>query len=109
MLIPYDFQAALDFKQAVRAGEDPMNMVGTLGSHIVHVHISDHSDKGDCLLLGAGDFRIRAFLELLHRCSPDCAVILELYRSNYRGISDLVSSYRMLRSIIKSVQQEPKK
>ena len=99
-----DAKFVLDVKQAVRAGEDPMEMVSTLGTHIVHVHISDHSDKGDCLLLGQGQFRIRAFLEMLSRCSPDAAVILELYRSGYRGISDLVSSYRMLRSMIRSVE-----
>ncbi len=96
----------LDTKQAVRAGESPTEMLRTLGSHVVHVHISDHSDKGDCLLLGSGSFRVRGFLEELHKCSPESSVILELYRENFRGISDLVSNYRMLSWMISSVEKK---
>ena len=100
-----DVHFVLDVKQAVRAGESPTQMLRTLGSSVVHIHISDHSEKGDCLLLGAGNFRIRSFLELLHSVSPESAVILELYRSNYRGISDLVGSYRMLSHIISGIER----
>lgn len=95
----------LDTKQAVRAGESPSEMLRTLGSHVIHVHISDHSDKGDCLLLGSGNFRVRGFLEDLYRFSPESSVILELYRKNFRGISDLVSNYRMLSWMISRVSQ----
>ena len=42
----------LDIKQAVRSGEDPFAMLRGLNSHIVHVHISDHGEYGDCLPLG---------------------------------------------------------
>lgn len=101
-----DVKFVLDTKQAVRAGESPLEMLRTLGSHVVHVHISDHSDKGDCLLLGSGSFRVRGFLEELHKCSPECSVILELYRENFRGISDLVSNYRMLSWMISSVEKK---
>lgn len=100
-----DAHFVLDVKQAVRAGESPINMLHMLGSHVCHVHISDHSDKGDCLLIGAGNFRIRSFLESLFQYSPDCSVILELYRQNYRGISDLVSSYRMLSRMISGIER----
>lgn len=96
----------LDTKQAVRAGESPLEMLRTLGGHVVHVHISDHSEKGDCLQLGSGEFRIRGFLEDLYRFSPDASVILELYRSNFRGISDLVSNYRMLSWMISTVEKK---
>ena len=40
-------------------------ILATLGSRVVHVHISDHGEKGDCLPLGSGSFRIRSFLEQL--------------------------------------------
>lgn len=100
-----DAHFVLDVKQAVRAGESPINMLHMLGSHVCHVHISDHSEKGDCLLIGAGNFRIRSFLEALCQYSPDCSVMLELYRQNYRGISDLVSSYRMLSRIISGIER----
>ncbi len=104
-LLGDDARFVLDVKQAVRAGESPVNMLHMLGSHIVHIHISDHSDKGDCLPIGAGSFKIRSFLEALSRYQPGCAVILELYRDNYRGISDLVSGYRMLSHMIAAVER----
>ncbi len=92
----------LDTKQAVRAGESPEEMLTTLGSRVIHVHISDHGEKGDCLPLGTGEFRIRSFLEQLEKVSPDSSVILELYRSDFRGISDLVSNYRMLSILMRA-------
>ncbi len=101
-----DAHFVLDVKQAVRAGENPLNMLHMLGSKVCHVHISDHGEKGDCLLLGAGNFRIRSFLEVLHGCSPDASVILELYRQSYRGISDLFGSYRMLSYMIGSIEKK---
>lgn len=95
----------LDIKQAVRAGESPVNLLHMLGSHIAHVHMSDHSEKGDCLLLGTGEFRIRSFLEILYNYNPDCSVILELYRNNFRNISDLIGNYRMLGRIIAGIEK----
>lgn len=95
----------LDIKQAVRAEESPVNILHMLGSHVAHVHISDHSEKGDCLLLGTGNFRIRSFLEILYGYNPDCSVMLELYRENFRGISDLISNYRMLDRMISGIEK----
>lgn len=101
-----DAHFVLDVKQAVRAGENPLLMLQKLGGNVVHVHISDHSEMGDCLQLGAGRFRIRNFLEVLHTQNPDCSVMLELYRSSYRGISDIVSNYRMLSRMIGGVEKD---
>ena len=101
-----DAHFVLDVKQAVRAGENPVNMLHMLGSKVCHVHISDHGEKGDCLLLGAGSFRIRSFLEVLYTYSPEASVLLELYRQSYRGISDLVGSYRMLSYMISSIEKK---
>lgn len=104
-LLGDDAHFVLDVKQAVRAEENPVTMLHMLGSKVCHVHISDHGEKGDCLLLGAGTFRIRSFLEVLHTYDPQASVILELYRQNYRGISDLVGSYRMLGYMIGRVEK----
>lgn len=104
-LLGDDAHFVLDVKQAVRAEESPINMLHMLGSHVCHVHISDHSSKGDCQLIGAGTFRIHSFLETLFQYSPDCTVMLELYRENYRGISDLISSYRMLSHMIAGIER----
>ncbi len=102
-----DVHFVLDTKQAVRAGESPLEMLRALGNHVVHVHISDHGEKGDCQLLGSGQFKVRGFLEELYTHSPQSSVILELYRANFRGISDLVSNYRMLSWMISRVEKKP--
>ncbi|MBQ1518866.1 MAG: sugar phosphate isomerase/epimerase [Ruminococcus sp.] len=91
-----EFAFVLDTKQAVRAGESPMSFLDAAGSRTCHVHISDSGEMGDCLLIGRGRFNFRQFFDKLASYSPDCAVILELYRSGFKGISDLVTSCNAL-------------
>lgn len=100
-----DAKFVLDIKQAVRAGESPMTMLRTLGSSIVHVHISDHGEYGDCLPIGKGRFQVDAFLQELARVSPDCSVILELYRSGFSDLPELVSNYTLLQSRIRAAEK----
>lgn len=99
-----DAKFVLDIKQAVRSKEDPMQMLKTLGSGVVHVHMSDHGEYGDCLLLGKGRFRISAFLEMLAQVSPDCSVILELYRSGFSDVAELAANYTLLQNRIRSAE-----
>lgn len=91
-----EFAFVLDTKQAVRAGEDPFRFLDAAGKSTVHVHISDSGELGDCLLIGNGSFRFRQFFEKLGKYNPECGVVLELYRSGFGGISDLVTSYNIL-------------
>lgn len=93
----------LDVKQAVRSRENPMQMLQTLGSHIVHVHISDHGEYGDCLPIGNGSFSVRNFLRELAAVSPDCSVILELYRTSFGSVSDLVRNYQVLGTMCRNL------
>lgn len=93
----------IDTKQAVRSGENNFDILHTLGTHIVHVHISDHGEMGDCLQIGKGRFNIKRFLSVLNEISPECSVMLELYRSNFDGISDLVNNYNTLVNMIKKL------
>ncbi len=93
----------LDTKQAVRAGENSFNIVRTLKDHVIHVHISDHGEKGDCLLIGEGRFNVKQLINVLSQESPDCSVMLELYRSGFQGISDLTDSYNTLCTMINSI------
>jgi sugar phosphate isomerase/epimerase len=98
-----DAHFVLDVKQAVRAQENPMTMLRTLGSHVVHVHISDHGAYGDCLPLGSGSFPLKEFLRTLATQSPDCSVMLELYRSAFGGTADLVQNYQLLQHRIQTL------
>ena len=103
-----EFAFVLDTKQAVRAGENPMSFLDAAGERISHVHISDSGEMGDCLLIGRGRFNFRQFFGKLSGYNPDCAVILELYRSGFSGISDLVSSYNALTKMTEPYSRERK-
>ena len=101
-----EFAFVLDTKQAVRAGENAMSFLDAAGDKTCHVHISDSGEMGDCLLIGRGRFNFRQFFEKLDRYSPDCAVILELYRSGFKGISDLVTSCNTLTKMTEQYGKE---
>lgn len=92
----------LDTKQAVRANESSFDILRTLKSHVVHVHISDHGEMGDCLQIGQGRFNIKKLIGILAEESPESSVILELYRSNFDAISDLINSYNILNKMIEA-------
>ncbi len=102
-LLVKEARFVLDIKQAVRAGEDPLAMLRALGESVVHVHISDHGEYGDCLPIGKGRFRVNDFLKNLAAVSPDCSVILELYRSGFSGIHELVGNYMLLHNRIQAI------
>ncbi len=93
----------IDTKQALRAKENPFSLLEAAGKRTVHVHISDHGEHGDCLLIGRGSFQVRKFLERLNELNPECAVILELYRSSFQGISDLTASCGALNKMIEGL------
>jgi len=74
----------------------PFAFLEAAGDKIRHVHISDSGELGDCMLIGKGSFRFKQFFQRLAQLNPDANVILELYRSGFGGISDLISSYNRL-------------
>ena len=95
-----DAKFVLDTKQSVRAGES--NSIFFVHWEVISfMFISASRRTGEiaCKLAG-GRFNIRKFLSMLNENSPDCSVMLELYRSNFEGISDLVNNYNTLVSMI---------
>lgn len=98
-----NFAFVLDTKQAVRAKENPFSFLDAAGNKTTHVHISDSGEMGDCLPIGKGRFQTKKFLARLNELNPDCSVILELYRSGFSGISDLVTSCNILNRMIESL------
>lgn len=96
----------LDIKQAVRSDEDPFEIARTLGNSIIHIHMSDHDEKNDCLLPGKGNFNIEKFLRLMAEKGFDGTVMTELYRSNFISTEELAEGFRYLDSIIKRIDKE---
>ena len=96
-LLGDNFYMTLDIKQCVRAGQDPFAFISTLGRHIVHVHVSDHGVKGDCLPPGEGDFDFRALFRALDGVGYTGAYIIELYSCNFRADAQLTAGGNFLR------------
>lgn len=98
-----DAKFILDTKQAVRAGENNFEIIRELKDHIIHVHISDHGETGDCLLIGKGRFNVKQLINLLSQKTSGCSVMIELYRNNFEGISDIVDNYNLLCKMVEGV------
>ena len=89
----------LDLKQAVRSGEDVFEMCRTMGPALAHVHISDNAPGRDCLPPGQGSFDFPRLFAQLRELSYRGAVILELYRNNFKDPEELVRSVALLREL----------
>ena len=101
-----DAKFVLDTKQAVRAGENSFDIVRKLKGKIVHIHMSDHGEMGDCLQIGKGRFNVKQLIKLVSQENPDISIMLELYRNNFDGISDIVENYNVLCRLSEAVNNE---
>ncbi len=86
----------LDIKQAVRAGEDPMEMCKAMGNRLVHLHLNDHLPQSDCLLPGKGNFDFVKLFDWLKTQGYQGDGVIEVYRDNYHALSELCDSHRFL-------------
>lgn len=96
-----DVSFVLDIKQAVRSGLSAFNIMNALGRKIVHYHISDHCDASDCMPVGKGDFDFRRFIDCLNTLGYNGALIVELYRENYKDYDELIQSAREMDRLLK--------
>ena len=96
-----DARLTFDTREAVRAGIDIGEAVRLLGSRIVHLHLSDHGERGDSLRLGQGRFGIAPFLQSLREKGFDGTAVLELNRENFTAASELAEDCQRLDRIIK--------
>ncbi|MBP3761075.1 MAG: sugar phosphate isomerase/epimerase [Ruminococcus sp.] len=101
-----NFAFVLDTKQAIRSGETPFSFIEAAGKSLKHIHISDSGEMGDCLPIGKGSFRFRQFFDKVNSVNPNTNIILELYRNNFRGISDLISGYNILTNMTKQYNNQ---
>lgn len=85
----------LDVKQAIRSGVSPYDMAQAMGPGVQHLHISDHSPKGDCLLFGEGELDLPRLVQNLDIGNTPSAV-LELYQQNWGNSIELCNSYKKM-------------
>ncbi len=100
------FKMVLDIKQARRAKVDPYDFIRIMGDNIVHVHLSDFSEKCDCLPpyeKGLFDFE-RLFTEL-NKVGYKGKYIVELYSDNFRSENEILTSAKYLEGILNKVNK----
>ena len=91
----------LDIKQAVRAGFSPFAMLEAMGEKIVHVHLSDHNRKENCLPPGKGSFDFPRFFRALEKIGFSGTPVIELYRRNFGRIRELTAAKDFLAPIFR--------
>ncbi len=89
----------LDIKQSIRGGYTPFDVIQTAGEKIKHVHISDSTDKADCLLPFNGDFDFAGFFNSLSAAGYKGDAVIEVYSDSYRDYSEIKESYNKITGI----------
>lgn len=88
-----------DVKQSVRSGHTPSQIIDAMGEKIVHVHVSDHSRSGDCLLPGKGECDFSGLFRELERYGYQGKYVIEVYRNAYENADELANSSDFLNKI----------
>lgn len=94
-----DFKLVFDVKQAVRAGYSPIEFAKEFKEDIIHIHLSDHSEKSDCLPPAAGEFDFKKLFSVMDSAGYAGDYIIELYRAGFGEISDLKKSLNYLENL----------
>ncbi len=89
-----------DVKQCARCKLEPEAVLDAMGDALRHVHISDQSADRDCLIPGRGNNDYRSLRGRMASCGFDGVWILELYRDNFRDLSDLEEGRRYLERLL---------
>lgn len=101
------FKTVLDIKQARRAGREAAEFIDTMGESIVHVHLSDYSEKCDCIPPceeGLSDFE--GLFTSLEKIGYRGKYIVELYSDNFSDESEILMSAKYLEGILNKVKQD---
>lgn len=100
-LLGNDANFTLDIKQCVRAGYTVNEIIQSMDGKIRHVHISDHSLAGDCLLPTRGNFN---FSDLINTLSADGYAgdyVIEVYQNAYKHYSEILECHKALCNSLK--------
>ena len=98
-LVP-EVRFTLDIKQALRAGQDPMDYIAPMGERLCNVHVCDWNERGELCLPGEGMFDFDQFFSRLGDAGYDGPVILEPYSKLVKGEDALMKSLAFLREKI---------
>lgn len=100
-----DVHFTLDVKQAMRAGEDPVDMAKAMGENLVHVHVCDWDEHGKLCLPGEGSFDFAGLIGELKARGYDGPVMMEPYLALIKSDEALRTSIRYLRKLIDGTRE----
>ena len=92
----------LDIKQAMRAGEEPIDMARVMGDALVHVHVCDYHESGKLCLPGEGCFDFEKLIAVLREMNYDGAVIMEPYLALIDSDEALIRSIAHMRRVMET-------
>lgn len=90
----------LDVKQALRAGQSPLEMCEAMGENISLVHISDSTKAKDCLLPGAGDFDFVQLCSRLSGFSYSGPLVIEVYSDCFKSSEELLAAREFMNKTV---------
>lgn len=99
-LIPDEAYFVLDTKQALLGGHRPEELAGIMGDRMLHLHISDRSKDGSCVLPGCGSEDIPGFINELSRLGYNGDLMIEVYRFSYTEASELSEAKKYLDRLV---------
>lgn len=93
-------RGVLDIKQA-RISEHPYEeYLNEMGERLAYVHISDVDEKGKICLPGKGVFDCPTLIKRLNDVGFDGALIIEVYKDDYKELHELKTAYDYLSEMI---------
>ncbi len=95
-LLGDDANFTLDIKQSVRAGYTVPEIMEAMDYKIRHIHISDHSPAGDCLLPTRGNFNFKELILDLEAHGYAGDYVIEVYNNAYKEQSEIFECYKAL-------------
>lgn len=95
-----DFNMVFDVKQSIRSGYDPFYVAQEMKDSIVHIHLSDNSNEGDCLPPGKGTFDIKRLYDFMADNGYNGNYICELYSRGFDMMKELKESKAYLEKTI---------
>ena len=83
----------LDLKQCIRGNYSPYDVVDAVADNIKHLHISDSSNKNDCVLPGDGEFDFEKFFQAIKKAGYSGDAVIEVYSTCYNDYNEVFTSF----------------
>lgn len=88
-----------DIKQANKGGADPYILCDAMNDSVVNFHVNDFDENNICLLPGDGNVDHKKIFKTLYSHNYKGPAIIEVYRSNFNDINDILKSKQYLEKI----------